>query len=303
MRPEVLSHIDTDRAIAPSVSMDLVSLLGDVHSAGAWDDAYKLWQGAVAPADFIDAEEIERLLTASLIRWPYFTVLQDGRRADPAGYTVTRDVIGQSRGGFADPARIRRLMRQGATLKLSQLSDWHRPTREAVRAIEKVVPAAVATYVFWTPSERRGMLPHRDAAHVLVLQLEGRKEWRLYAQPGQIASTAGLDVDARHPSHTLVLEPGDALYLPHGWPHDANAVDGSSLHLTFTLTEPTPDDLVEAVLRRFEDRHHDLVHRHHARTLRQKSEEVRAALAAVVDGYEADAWLGSALSEIRKAVG
>ncbi|MEV6730671.1 cupin domain-containing protein [Streptomyces sp. NPDC051364] len=278
-------------------------MLSDVRSAGVWDNAYKLWQGAVDPADFINAEEIERLLTASLIRWPYFMVLQDGHRPDPASYTVARDVIGQSRGGFADAAKIRRLMQQGATLKLSQLSDWHRPTREAVRTIEKVIPAAVATYVFWTPPGQRGMLPHRDASHVLALQMEGRKEWRLYAQPGQIASTAGLDVDARYPSHTVVLEPGDALYLPHGWPHDANAVDGSSLHLTFTLTEPTPDDLIEAVLRRFCVQHHDLVHRHHARTLQQKSEEVRAALAAVIDGYDADSWLESALSEIRKAVG
>ncbi|MFJ3723187.1 JmjC domain-containing protein [Streptomyces sp. NPDC090045] len=286
------------------MSMDLASLLGDVRSAGAWGNAYKLWQGAVAPADFINAEEIERLLTASLIRWPYFMVLQDGQRPDPAGYTVARDVIGQSRGGFADAAKIRRLMRQGATLKLSQLSDWHRPTRKAVQAIEKVIPAAVATYVFWTPPGQRGMLPHRDASHVLALQMEGRKEWRLYAQPGQIVSTAGLDVDARQPSHTIVLEPGDALYLPHGWPHDANAVDGeSSLHLTFTLTEPTPDDLIEAVLRRFCAQHHDLVHRHHARTLQQKSEEVLTALATVIDGYDADAWLESALSEIRKAVG
>jgi ribosomal protein L16 Arg81 hydroxylase len=284
-------------------SSALAALAGDGDFGGAWQRSHALWRGAADPADFISGEEIERRLTASLLRWPYFTILQDGRQPTAASYTSTRDVIGQKRGGFADHARIMRLMGQGATLKLSQLADWHRPTRDAREALESQVDATVASYVFWTPEQRRGMLPHRDAAHVLAIQLEGRKEWRLYADPGQVASSAGLDVDDAAPTHTLVLEPGDVLYLPHGWPHDATAVGGRSLHLTFTLTEPTPDDLVEALLARFRDRHRDLVHRHHSRPLEAKSAEVRAALEQAIEGYGTAAWLADALATTREAAG
>jgi len=62
---------------------------------------------------------------------------------------------------------------------------------------------------------------------------------------------ADHDVDPDSRSHTFVMEPGDVLYLPHGFPHVATARGGTSLHLTLTITEPTPADLVEALLTTF----------------------------------------------------
>lgn len=35
------------------------------------------------------------------------------------------------------------------------------------------------------------MLPHRDAAHVVAVQLEGFKTWELYADNDQIRADAG----------------------------------------------------------------------------------------------------------------
>ncbi|QIZ00876.2 cupin domain-containing protein [Streptomyces sp. S1D4-11] len=216
------------------------TLRGEGIFADAWNKEFRILRGAVDPAGHLSSAVIEQKLDASLLRWPYFSVLRQGAVPPESAYTRTRDVIGHQRPGFPDAAAIHRLMAVSGTLKLNQLADWHRPTRTVVEQLQAAAPVAVASYVFWTPPESRGMLPHRDAAHVLALQLEGRKEWQLYASSGQVRAGAGLDVDTARPTHTFALEPGDVLYLPHGWPHDAVARDGDSLHLTFTLTEPTP---------------------------------------------------------------
>lgn len=268
-----------------------------------WAKDHRVVRGAANPADYISTGLITEKLEASLLRWPYFSVLRDGQVPQVGTFTRTRNVIGHPRDGFADLAKIRRLMDAGATLKLNQLSDWHRPTREIVRAIEETAPVSVSTYVFWTPEEKRGMLPHRDASHVVVVQLEGRKEWHLYAQRGQVRSDAGLDVDNAEPSHRFVLEPGDVLYLPHGWPHDAVAHGGPSMHLTFTLTEPTPEDLLEALRQHIEDANPDLVGRFHARTLEQRSSDVQAALVRGLDELDAETWTRLALSTMRRKTG
>ncbi|WP_170839415.1 JmjC domain-containing protein [Micromonospora halophytica] len=265
-----------------------------------WGRDHVIWRGAADPTTYIDLEEINARLDASLLRWPYFTLLRHGEQPPVHTYTSRRDVIGHKRDGFPAPGAIRRLMADGASLKLNQLADWHRPTRDLRDRLEAVTSAAVQSYVFWTPAEQRGMLPHRDAAHVLAIQLVGRKEWHLYAEPEQVASTAGLDVDASRPTHTFVLEPGDVLYLPHGWPHDAVASGGESMHLTFTLTEPSPEDLVEALVERFTTAQTDLVHRHHARSLESKTREVQAALRHEAQDLASDEWVGLALAAMRK---
>ncbi|WP_328891879.1 JmjC domain-containing protein [Streptomyces sp. NBC_00316] len=278
-------------------------LRGEGVFADAWNKEFKIFRGAVDPEDYLSSSFIEDKLEASLLRWPYFSVLRHGAVPPESAYTITRDVIGHKRPGFADAAAIRRLMAAGGTLKLNQLSDWHRPTRELVEQFEAAAPVAVASYVFWTPPESRGMLPHRDASHVVAVQLEGRKEWQLYADDGQVRSSAGLDVDADRPSHTFVLEPGDVLYLPHGWPHDAIARDGDSLHLTFTLAEPTPDDLLEALGKYVLDNDWELAHRFHATTLEERTDNVREALLAVADAIDDDTWAQAALRPQREVTG
>lgn len=261
-----------------------------------------VWERAVDPTGFISTAEIDQRLDASLLRWPYFTVLRNGEQPASHTYTTTRDVIGQKRSGFPDAVEIRRLMADGASLKLNQISDWHRPTRDIRYALEKILPVVATSYAFWTPAERNGMRPHRDAAHVVVIQLEGQKEWHLYGRPDQAVSTAGLDVDTSSSTHTFILEPGDVLYLPHGQAHDALARYGNSLHLTFTLSEPTPEDLLDALLTRFSAQYIDLVHRHHALTLERKSEQVRIALASEVNRFDTEEWLSSALAAMREAM-
>ncbi|MFF4102611.1 JmjC domain-containing protein [Streptomyces sp. NPDC001903] len=286
-----------------TAAASLTATLRDRLLEDAWGVSHRILKNAVDVSDLLGSADIERWLDASLLKWPYFTLLKHGEVPPVTSYTSVRDVIGQKREGFPDPVAVRRHMERGATLKLNQLQDWHRQTRDIARGLEEFLPVAANSYVFWTPDESRGMLPHRDAAHVVAIQLEGRKEWHLYAEPDQVGAGAGLDVDASRPTHVFTMEPGDVLYLPHGWPHDAVAVDGPSLHLTFTLTDPTPENLVEAFLQRFLEDEPELVHHFHQRPLDERTSAVRAALYEQAKTLDGARWTRTAVESMREAIG
>jgi ribosomal protein L16 Arg81 hydroxylase len=268
-----------------------------------WGTDHVILRQAVDVTEFISTADIDDRLSAGLLRWPYFDLLRDGDRPSRADFTESRYVVGQTVGGFPDPVAIEKYVAEGCSIKLNQLSDWDRRTRRVVELLNARVPVATASYVFWTPPHRRGMLPHRDASHVIAVQLEGTKRWNLYVDPDKTQVSAGLDVDATRPSHEFELVPGDVLYLPQGWPHDAVAVDGSSMHLTFTLSVPTPEDFADALVGVFADRHPDLAHRFHALNPADRTHAVRSALVDDLHDFDDDAWSTATLQQMRKVNG
>lgn len=192
-------------------------------------------------------DDILALIDSSLLRRPYFSVLQDGLAPSDSELLATRKIAGVRVDGFIDSERVGGRLANGATLKLNQVEDWHPSLRDINDALNAVFPAESKAFLFYTPAGKRGMLPHRDGSRVIAIQLEGAKEWHLYDTPPESAASAGLDVDISK-EEVVVMEPGDLLYLPHGTGHAATAIDRTSLHMTFTLTEPFPSALAQAYI-------------------------------------------------------
>jgi bifunctional lysine-specific demethylase and histidyl-hydroxylase NO66 len=101
----------------------------------------------------------------------------------------------------------------------------------------------------------QGFAPHFDDVDVYVLQVEGRKRWRVYAPlPGhalpRYSSRDFLDAEIGTCMLDAVLAPGDLLYLPRGTIHQAESLPGdASLHLTVSADHQRSwADLLEAAL-------------------------------------------------------
>jgi 50S ribosomal protein L16 3-hydroxylase len=70
-----------------------------------------------------------------------------------------------------------------------------------------------------------GVGPHLDSYDVFLLQVQGRRRWRI-GPPTQASLVPGLPLKILkqfEPTHDWVLEPGDMLYLPPSWAHDGVA--------------------------------------------------------------------------------
>ena len=147
------------------------------------------------------------------------------------------------------------LARPGWTLLVQGL-DLHVPAAHAMLAPFRFVPAARLDdlMVSWA-SAGGGVGPHADSYDVFLLQVQGRRRWRV-APPGAAGFVEGLPLKIlRHfkPVHDWVLEPGDMLYLPPGWGHDGVAEGNECMTCSVGFRAPTGPELARELLHRLAD--------------------------------------------------
>lgn len=111
--------------------------------------------------------------------------------------------------------------------------------------------------VSWA-SDGGGVGPHFDSYDVFLLQLAGRRRWRVgrLADP-ELVPDVPLKVLANFVAEDeWLLEPGDMLYLPPLWAHDGTA-EGECLTASIGFRSPARDELMHALLERLLDAHED----------------------------------------------
>ena len=181
--------------------------------------------GGPPPAGFDDLlslDDVDRFLTTTALRTPFFRLVKAGERIAESAYTRTGRTGSREVAGIADPAKVAALFEGGATIVLQGLHRWSEPVARFCRDLELELghPCQVNAYI--TPPGAQGLELHQDAHDVFVLQAFGRKHWELHHAPRE---------DAREPLD-VELAPGDTIYLPAGTPHAARAQDVLSGHLT-----------------------------------------------------------------------
>jgi ribosomal protein L16 Arg81 hydroxylase len=273
--------------------------MSELNIDAEWNKEPLTFRAAVKPESLLTIGEITELTKISALKWPSFTVIKDGRRTPPAELTETRTIIGSQSAGFLSPAKVGSALGEGATLRLNQAEEWHPAARRIAQILQDKWLVEVKTYIFFTPGGETGMLPHRDASHVLAVQLAGGKEWRLYDPGDRAKADAGLDVDPDAFVQRVVMQPGDVLYLPHAWPHAATAVGGDSLHITFTLTEPPCEELAKSLLQSWSDQAAPLLRSHHHLTTAAKVQAVRNSLLETAQAADTGELVADALLSMR----
>jgi bifunctional lysine-specific demethylase and histidyl-hydroxylase NO66 len=198
-------------------------------------------------------EDVERLVCETAIRSPAFRLVRDGAQLPLSGYT--KDIPWRP-GSFTGTAIVDRVAEEhaaGATLVLQALHLHHHPTAVYCRGLESALGYPVQANAYCTPPGSQGFAVHHDTHDVFVLQVSGHKHWRIYAPvvelPGKDQRWTPELADAVGPAvHDLTLRAGDTLYIPRGWPHEADAADAGSLHVTVGLHPPTGLDALRAAL-------------------------------------------------------
>jgi hypothetical protein len=155
--------------------------------------------------------------------------------------------------GRVDLPRLLERFDAGASLVISQFHETHPPLADFCRGLERLFLHAVQSNIYLTPPAAQGFRTHFDTHDVLVLQVEGRKRWRIWdgeriERPTRRTPWPGNMPPLGEP-HVLVLEPGDALYIPRGIMHDAATEPGErSLHATIGFMEASWAQAIRALL-------------------------------------------------------
>jgi len=152
---------------------------------------------------------------------------------------------------------VLRLFADGSTVVLQGLHRLWPPLIEFADQLAADLghPTQVNAYI--TPPSSRGFSPHYDVHDVFVLQVAGEKHWRIHSpvladplrtQPWQDRADDVAAAAQGEPVIDAVLRPGDALYLPRGYIHSAEALGAISAHLTIGVHSVTRWSAAESAL-------------------------------------------------------
>ncbi|MEQ3551937.1 cupin domain-containing protein [Pseudonocardia nematodicida] len=238
-----------ERVVGPDVAA-----FGDRH----WGRTPLLTRGAdpMAFGDLLDLDGVDELLSRRGLRTPFLRLARNGAVVDSSSFTGPGGV-GAEIGDQVRDDRVAALFADGSTVVLQALHRNWPGVIDFATALAEELGHPVQANAYVTPPSSQGFSAHYDVHDVFVLQLAGRKQWRIHApvhtdplrdQPwndhaAAVAARARDDA----PDIDTVLEPGNALYLPRGWLHSATALGDVSAHLTVGVHVVTRFALVEAL--------------------------------------------------------
>lgn len=202
--------------------------------------------------DLLSQAEAECLLTSTGLRYPAFRLVKAGEKIGLGEYAEDVPWRPTPFSGTADVERIVDAFEHGATIVLQALQLHHLPVAEFCRALEDELGHPVQTNAYYTPRGAQGLPVHHDTHDVFCLQVSGEKRWLVYEPTLELPlKNQRYTPDLGEPGPAVldvVLQPGDTLYLPRGWLHEALTSDTDSLHLTVGVNVYTRLDAMRAAL-------------------------------------------------------
>ncbi|MBI5425700.1 MAG: hypothetical protein HZA32_16610 [Opitutae bacterium] len=199
--------------------MDLVSLIGPAE----WNefrtaferratvthiatDAPRRFQGLWADWD-LDAS----CRFTSVTRHPHFRALSRGKQVPVAAFT-------DRMGAFREEA-FRQIRAAGASVAFSHFENFSNIALALTRTLEAEFHLPVQINVYITPGGNQGLGVHVDPHDVLILQIQGQKDWDIY--------------DAAGVKSEMTLQTGGWLFVPKGTRHEVrNRGVETSVHFT-----------------------------------------------------------------------
>jgi 50S ribosomal protein L16 3-hydroxylase len=146
------------------------------------------------------------------------------------------------------------LNRPGWTLLVQGL-DLHVPAAHELLSHFRFVPQArLDDLMISYASDGGGVGPHVDAYDVFLLQVHGRRRWRIgrVPQPQWVDDVPLKLLSNFEPEMEWVLERGDMLYLPPMWGHDGVA-EGECMTCSVGFQSPAAAPLAHDVLQHLLD--------------------------------------------------
>jgi ribosomal protein L16 Arg81 hydroxylase len=177
--------------------------------------------------------DLDQILALEALPPSYIRITKDGmgipgkayRRIVENGSVLTETI---------DPEKVYQLFACGATVTWNALHHVIPALRRLIGPLGDTFACSTEAGLFVTPAGNRGFAPHCDSVDVFVVQVDGTKDWKVWATPdvrsGRNASFSLEDLG--QPVLEEKLEPGDVLYIPYGTAHAATAQRTMSVHLS-----------------------------------------------------------------------
>lgn len=187
--------------------------------------------------ELLSIESIADYLERKDLIYPSIRVVKDGMEL-PTSFYVNQSTFGNRTLEKINSRKVFGLLADGATVVGQQMNLSFPSLYALSQNLAQQFQAKLNINGYLTPSASKAFRPHYDMHEIIVIQVYGSKDWKLYdmpvASPNEPFDRAKWTPTA--PSHEFTLKQGDTLYLPCGFIHEAISVDEPSLHLSIGLS-------------------------------------------------------------------
>jgi ribosomal protein L16 Arg81 hydroxylase len=204
--------------------------------------------------------QINRLLDMTHI-WTSHSLrlVMDGAPVPAEQYCVRATTREGEPGLQPDSRRVQEWVQRGASVVMNDVDSLAPGLAAVSDALEGagLGKAQANVYISW--QSHKAFPAHYDTHEVWAVQVEGEKTWNVWegraewpiAHPVFRAQTQEHHERAKGALRAKVLmKPGDLLYLPRGWYHDALAEAPASVHVAYGVHAPLGMDLAHVLLER-----------------------------------------------------
>lgn len=184
--------------------------------------------------------DVESLLDI-LARGDKLIVMRDGNTVSKQFYTSGPDQRFSTQAFHA-------LAAQGVSVLMAGIGGSAPRIGHLEAAIERELGIRTMVNAYLSISKGGAFKPHRDAHDVLIAQIHGHKQWKVWNAdvPYLVDEMAEPKIaDGVPPDQVIDLAPGDIFFIPRGEPHSAAVSSGSSLHLTIGLKHAIGLDFID----------------------------------------------------------
>lgn len=158
--------------------------------------------------------------------------------------------------GRALPSSVWQFYNEGCSIRMLNPQTFLPTIHELNATLQEYFHCMTGANIYLTPPNSQGFAPHYDDIEAFVLQIEGKKKWKLYkprSDEEYLARDSSANLNASEigqPVLEKTLEAGDLLYFPRGTIHQAQTIPGChSLHITLSFYQKTSyGDLLELLL-------------------------------------------------------
>ena len=154
------------------------------------------------------------------------------------------------------PEKVTELLKKGASVGLNDIDALTPELRDVADAFEEALNVKAQSNLYCSWHQRQAFVSHFDTHDVYAMHFEGTKEWRIYNKPEEfpirhprfsrsdeqfLAERGEIDME-------ITMRPGDLLYIPRGFYHDALASSEGCVHIAFGMTGVIGMDFLNAML-------------------------------------------------------
>ncbi|XP_047430502.1 ribosomal oxygenase 1 [Mugil cephalus] len=143
--------------------------------------------------------------------------------------------------GRALPFTVWDFYESGCSLRMLNPQAFSSTVWNVLSILQEQFGSMAGANVYLTPPGTQGFAPHYDDIEAFVVQLEGKKHWRVYNPRSEeevlpvLSSPNFNQADIGKPILDVVVEAGDLLYFPRGFIHQGDCLpDAHSLHITIS---------------------------------------------------------------------